>query len=327
MDTTEKTFREISAFWLNAKRPLVRHSTLCAYLLSLRTHLLPHFGGATSISESDVQQFVLSKCSSGLSTKTVRDIVAVLRSVVKYADKWKMFKAEEWDVRNPAPQAKSSRPRVLTMSDQRKLMRHLRERPTAHNMGILLALCTGMRIGEVCALKWDDVDLAQKTITVRHTVGRVYNCELKATERVQSSPKTKNSCRELPISRQLHEALRTLRSRSRSPYVVGSGTRPSEPRSLREHHNRLLRSLGIGHIVFHGLRHTFATRCVESQCDYKTISAILGHANVATTLNLYVHPDISQKRRCVERMSRFVETPTRKIATFADGEQNRLPTP
>ncbi len=150
------------------------------------------------------------------------------------------------------------------------------------------------------------------------------NCELKATERIQSSPKTKNSCRELPTSKQLHEALRPC---SRSPYVVSSRTRPSEPRSLREHHNRLLRSLGIGHVVFHSLRHTFATRCVESQCDYKTISAILGHANVATTLNLYVHPDMGQKRLCVERMSRFVETPTQKITTFADGEQNRLPTP
>lgn len=327
MDTTEKTFGEICGLWLDAKRPIVKHSTLCAYRLSLQTHLLPHFGQSASIAESDVQQFVLRKCSSGLSPKTVRDMVAVLRSVVKFASKRKLLEAGEWDIEYPAPHTGGGRPRVLFWGDHRKLVRHLHERPTAQNVGILLALCTGMRIGEVCALRWDDVDLSQKTITVRHTVGRVYNCELKATERVRSSPKTKSSCRELPICRQLHEALRALRPRSCSPYVVGSGPHPREPRTLRECHNRLLRRLGIGHIVFHGLRHTFATRCVESQCDYKTISAILGHANVATTLNLYVHPDMGQKRRCVERMSRFVGMPTEKIATFADGEQKRLPTP
>ena len=174
--------------------------------------------------------------------------------------------------------------------------------PTPQNIGILLALCTGMRIGEICAMKWEDVDFKQKIITVKHTVGRVYNCELKSTEKIDSSPKTKKSYREIPISKQLLKAMRIVKKLSSSPYVVGTSGQSKEPRSYRDYFARLLKRLNIPPIVFHGLRHTFATRCIESQCDYKTVSVILGHSNVATTLNLYVHPNINQKKRCIERM-------------------------
>lgn len=149
-------------------------------------------------------------------------------------------------------------------------------------------------------------DFAQKTIIVKHTVGRIYNCELKSTERVHSSPKTKNSYREIPISKQLLQALKMVRKQSQSPYVVGTSTQSKEPRSYRDYFGRLLKRLDIPHLVFHGLRHTFATRCIESQCDYKTVSVILGHSNVATTLNLYVHPNLNQKKRCIDRMSNFL---------------------
>jgi len=88
--------------------------------------------------------------------------------------------------------------------------------------------------------------------------------------------------------------------------VVGTSTQSKEPRSYRDYFGRLLKRLDIPHLVFHGLRHTFATRCIESQCDYKTVSVILGHSNVATTLNLYVHPNLNQKKRCIDRMSNFL---------------------
>ena len=163
-----------------------------------------------------------------------------------------------------------------------------------------------MRIGEVCALKWEDVDFNQKVISVKHTVGRVYNCELKSTERISSSPKTRNSYREIPISKQLLISLKIVKKTSVSIFVVGNSTYSKEPRSYRDYFSRLLTRLNIPHIVFHGLRHTFATRCIESQCDYKTVSVILGHSNVATTLNLYVHPNLNQKKKCIERMSNFL---------------------
>lgn len=300
-----KTFEEVSKIWCDAKRPIVKHSTMCAYMLTLRTHLLPRFGTMTGITENEVQQFIIDKLFSGLARKTVRDLVAVLKSVVRYGGKHKIFPLQEWELEYPTTTQTHCLP-TLTLNHQRVLMRHLIEKPTSQNIGILLALSTGMRIGEVCALKWEDVDFNQKIIIVRHTVGRVYNCESRSTEKIQTSPKTKNSCREIPISKQLFRPLKAVKKTSSSPYVVGTSIYSKEPRSYRDYFTRLLKRLGIPPIVFHGLRHTFATRCIESQCDYKTVSVILGHSNVATTLNLYVHPNIDQKKRCVERMSRFL---------------------
>ena len=301
----KKTFQDVSKIWCDAKRPIVKHSTMCAYLLTLQTHLLPWFGTMETIAECDVQQFVIDKCASGLARKTVRDMVAVLKSIVKYGNKHGIFHFEEWEIEYPTDTENKLLP-TLSLNHQRILMNHLIEQPTQQNIGVLLALCTGMRIGEVCALQWEDVDFTQRIITVRHTVGRIYNCELKTTERIHTSPKTKNSCREIPISKQLFQSLKTVRKQSQSPYVVGTSTQSKEPRSYRDYFSRLLKRLNISHLVFHGLRHTFATRCIESQCDYKTVSVILGHSNVATTLNLYVHPNLSQKKKCIDRMSKFL---------------------
>lgn len=301
----KKTFQDVSKIWCDAKRPIVKHSTMCAYLLTLQTHLLPWFGTMETIAECDVQQFVIDKCASGLARKTVRDMVAVLKSIVKYGNKHGIFHFEEWEIEYPTDTENKLLP-TLSLNHQRILMNHLIEQPTQQNIGVLLALCTGMRIGEVCALQWEDVDFTQRIITVRHTVGRIYNCELKTTERIHTSPKTKNSCHEIPISKQLFQSLKTVRKQSQSPYVVGTSTQSKEPRSYRDYFSRLLKRLNIPHLVFHGLRHTFATRCIESQCDYKTVSVILGHSNVATTLNLYVHPNLSQKKKCIDRMSKFL---------------------
>lgn len=300
------TFKELSEKWCDVKRPIVKHSTMCAYALALQTHILPEFSTSTTISESDVQLFVIRKCSSGLAKKTVRDVVAVLKSVVKYGGKHNLFPYEEWDIQYPTEKHFRHLP-VLPICHQKRLMNYLTENPNRKNIGVLLALCTGMRIGEICALRWNDVDLEQRIITVRETVSRVYNCKIKKTERIQSSPKTENAYREIPICRQLLRSLKMVQKEADTPFVVGVSERSQEPRSYRDYYNRLLKRLDIGHVVFHGLRHTFATRCVESQCDYKTLSVILGHSNVATTMNLYVHPNLDQKKRCIERMSKLFE--------------------
>lgn len=85
-------------------------------------------------------------------------------------------------------------------------------------------------------------------------------------------------------------------------YVLTNDKKPTEPRTYRNYYRKLMDQLGIPHLKYHGLRHSFATRCIESNCDYKTVSTLLGHANIATTLNLYVHPNMEQKKRCIARM-------------------------
>lgn len=299
-----KLFKEIAAEWAEAKRKMVKHSTFCAYNLILHTHLLPLFGDNEVITEAEAQKMVIDKLNAGLARKTVRDIVATLKSIVKYGAKHHGWSPTSWEIEYPTETTVKELP-VLTMANQRKLMKHISESPTAQNIGVMMALCTGMRIGEVCALKWTDVDMQSRIITVRSTIGRIYDYEKKATERLLTSPKTRTSNREIPICRELLTALRTIRKTApNAVYVVGCGENAKEPRTYRDYFARLLTRLNIPKIVFHGLRHTFATRCIECQCDYKTVSTILGHSNVSTTLNLYVHPNINQKKRCIDKFSK-----------------------
>ena len=301
------TFAAVAAQWIEAKRQLVKHSSLCAYLLTLNIHLLPLFGDSTSVSEPQAQKLVIDKLTSGLSRKSVKNILATLKAIIHYGEKHCGFPGEKWEIAFPTETTKSQLP-VLSLANQRKLMRHITASPTAHNIGILISLSTGMRIGEVCALQWKNVNLQTRTITVCQTLSRIYNIETKATEQIIATPKTKSSNREIPIGKELNAALRTIKGKVKDDYfVVGNSSTPKEPRTYREYLSRLLRRLGIPHIVFHGLRHTFATRCIECMCDYKTVSVILGHSNVATTMNLYVHPNQDQKKRCIDRLSRYVE--------------------
>lgn len=299
---TQKSFKEVAVNWQQAKVGFVKHSTMCAYMLVLKTHLLPYFGSMTNIAERDVRLFIIKKRTEGLSKKTVRDIIAVLKAVVKYGNKHKNFPIEEWEINYPMENT-LRKVQVLTLNHQRSLMRYLIDNSNPQNIGILLALYTGMRIGEVCALRWEDVDFIHRVICVRYTVGRIYNCETRSTEKVFSSPKTKDSFREIPISKELFLVLKELRKISDTPFVVGNSEQSKEPRAYRDYFTRLLKHLDIPKITFHGLRHTFATRCIESQCDYKTVSTLLGHSNITTTLNLYVHPNLKQKKRCIERMT------------------------
>ncbi|MDE6306536.1 MAG: site-specific integrase [Muribaculaceae bacterium] len=304
---TTSTFREIAELWKENRRSIVKHSTYCAYALILKTHLMPVFANAVSISETEVQQFAFNKLEIGLSKKTVHDIIAVLKSIVRFGAKRGMFEMPSWDIEYPSDTAARPLP-VLSFSDHKKLLNAISSKPTPQNIGILIALCCGLRIGEVCALQWKDVDMVRRIITVAGTTGRIYNCDLMTTEQYVSTPKTQTSNREIPISPILFKALNVVKKQQEiEKYVVGDGHKAKEPRTYRETFSRFLKRLGIQPIVFHGLRHTFATRCIESGCDYKTVSVILGHSNVATTLNLYVHPNLDQKKRCISRMNRFLK--------------------
>ena len=127
----------------------------------------------------------------------------------------------------------------------------------------------------------------------------------KSTELIVDSPKTKNSNREIPMTKELLSIVKPLKKVVRSDfYVLTNTANPTEPRTYRVYFNHLLQEVGLSRMRFHGLRHSFATRCIESKCDYKTVSVLLGHSNISTTLNLYVHPNMEQKKKCVEMMSR-----------------------
>ncbi|MCM1333079.1 MAG: site-specific integrase [Bacteroides sp.] len=301
-------FKEIASKWCDEKRNYVKRSTFAAYALMISNHLIPAFGESYSLTETSVQDFVLDKLSDGLSPKTVKDILIVLKMIVRYGYKLGMFPLSEWEIKYPT-ERKVSKPQILTISDQRKLMKYLTDNFSFRNLGILICLHTGTRIGEICGMQWNDIDIHQGIIVVSRTIERIYIAEdgLRKTELIVSSPKTHNSKREIPITTELHKILKPLKAIVKGDfYVLSNKQIPIEPRTYRNYYKNLLTSLDIPPIKFHGLRHSFATRCIESKCDYKTVSSILGHSNISTTLNLYVHPNIGQKKRCVNKMMKSI---------------------
>ena len=304
-----KTVREIAAAWKEYKRHYVKPATMAVYVLMLENHILPCFGDSDSLHEKAVQAFVLQKLGNGLSVKTVKDILIVLKMVMKFGVKNEWMLYYEWDIKYPTASA-GKELEVLSVANHRKVLAYIRSHFTFSGLGIYISLSTGMRIGEICALRWSDINVTDGTITVRRTIERIYiiDGEKRYTELVISAPKTKNSCRQIPMSAELLAMVRPLKKViNEGFYVLTNDERPTEPRTYRNFYNSLMSRLGIPKLKYHGLRHSFATRCIEAGCDYKTVSVLLGHSEISTTLNLYVHPNMEQKRRCISRMFKSLE--------------------
>ena len=299
-----KTIREIAAAWKEYKRPYVKQSTMAAYVLILENHILPTFGEDNSLPEHSVQAFVLHKIESGLSTKSVKDILIVLKMVMKFGVKKEWMTYYEWDIKYP-PNSENKVLDVLSVSNHRKILNHIQSHFTFMGLGIYISLSTGLRIGEICSLKWSDINVTDGILTVSRTIERIYiiEGEKKHTELVINTPKTKNSCREIPMNKELLGMLKPLKKVVNDDYyILTNDERPTEPRTYRNYYKRLMEKFDIPKLKYHGLRHSFATRCIEVGCDYKTVSVLLGHSNISTTLNLYVHPNMEQKKRCIDKV-------------------------
>ncbi len=301
---SNKTIREIAVAWKEYKRPYVKQSTMAAYVLILENHIIPCFGDSDSLHEKEVQAFVLQKLEKGLSIKSVKDILIVLKMVMKYGVKNEWMNYYEWDIKYPTASANNEL-EVLSVAHHREILNYIQSHFTFTGLGIYISLSTGLRIGEICALKWIDINVTEGTITVSRTIERIYiiEGEKKHTELVINTPKTQNSCREIPMSKELLAMVKPLKKVVNEDfYVLTNDEHPTEPRTYRNYYNKLMAKLGIPKLKYHGLRHSFATRCIEAGCDYKTVSVLLGHSNISTTLNLYVHPNMEQKKRCISKM-------------------------
>lgn len=301
----EKTkISRVIDLWKNDKKQYVKKSSYSAYMLLIENHLLPNFGDRLSIKESDVQEFVFKKLDEGLSQKTIKDILIVLKMILKYGVKNKLFEYQQFDIQFPTERERFEI-EVLSKSNQKKIMNYIQEHFTFKNLGIYICLSAGIRIGEICALTWDDIDIETGIISIRKTIQRIYVIEDndRRTELILDSPKTKNSIRDIPMSRDLLRMLKPIKKVVNSSfYLLTNDVKPTEPRTYRNYYKKLMKELDMPELKFHGLRHSFATRCIESNCDYKTVSVILGHSNISTTLNLYVHPNMEQKKKCIDQM-------------------------
>lgn len=299
-----KTIAEIIELWKKDKKQYVKRSSFSAYMLLIQNHLLPAFGNSTKVEEAEVQALVLQKLEQGLSHKTIKDILIVLKMALKFGAKNKWIDYQPFDIQFPTQRERQD-VEVLSRAHQKKVMNYIQEHFTFRNLGISICLSAGIRIGEICALTWEDIDTDNGIISVRRTIQRIYIIEdgTRRTELILDTPKTKNSIRDIPMSRDLLKLLKPIKKIvNNSFFVLTNDAKPTEPRTYRSYYKILMKELEIPELKFHGLRHSFATRCIESKCDYKTVSVLLGHSNISTTLNLYVHPNLEQKKKCIDQM-------------------------
>ena len=304
-----KTFEEIVVLWQADKKQYVKRSTYSAYSLLIANHLLPAFTGVNDVTEILVQDFVFTKLEQGLSQKSIKDILIVLKMILRYGVKQGYMQYREIDVKFPTERERQE-VEVLSRNNQKRIMEYVQSHFTFMNLGIYICLCSGLRIGEVCALVWDDIDVETGIIHISKTIQRIYVIEgtEKHTEVIIDTPKSKNSIREIPIAKDLMKMIKPFKKVvNGSFYVLTNSSHPTEPRTYRNYYKRLMKQLDMPKLKFHGLRHSFATRCIESKCDYKTVSVLLGHSNISTTLNLYVHPNMEQKKKCVEQMFKMLK--------------------
>lgn len=298
------TVKELFDLWLNDRCACSKESTVANYRMKIEKHILPLLGGVRykDLTTIILNGFVSQKMSEGLSAKYVYDIGVFLKSICKYADRHYNCgnKAEYMEM---PKKDKSPEKALLSHTEREKLIRFLMTNCSLKYVGILLSAATGMRIGEVCGLKWSDVDLEKRIITVKRTVQRISDKSGDtATRIIVTSPKSKSSVREIPIPDAIFAILQKLVGKS-DDYILSDFNEPLEPRALQYRFKALLKRLNITCVTFHSLRHSFATTCIEIGIDIKTLSELLGHSSVEITLNRYVHSSLKRKTECMKMFS------------------------
>ena len=309
---SNQSFHEVTALWKADKRKWVKPSTYAVYVQITNKHILPFFGNLQpeQLSESVFQHFADGLLAQGLSINSIRDVLMILKMILRFGEKLSAWPNIIYDIHFPTTAMHNTNITVLTTADQRKLLNYLKENFSFRNLGLQICMYSGLRIGEVCALQWKDLDVATGEIHITKTVQRIWLSDGDEKEYRLSvgQPKTASSVRNIPICKDLMKIVRPLRKGMADDfYVVSNAAAPLEPRYYRDYFQKLLTKLGIPPTRFHALRHSFATRCIESRCDYKTVSVILGHSSLATTMDLYVHPGFEEKKCCINRMAKSLQ--------------------
>lgn len=287
--------------WLKYKKNTVKKSTYYNYSYSVEKYLYPKFADQDITQIKDYNDFI-EKLTDTLAPKTVRDIITKLKEIINFYEEEHNTKLNIKKMSLPKMNKKEIQ--ILSNKEKQKLEKYCIEQNSLKSLGILICLNTGLRIGEVCALRWENIDFESKKIHIEKTIERIYSKEENKTIVIIDTPKSITSVRTIPINSKLYNILKQIRGKSKKTDFVltGSSEHYVEPRNYQYHFKEILKRNKVKKYKFHTLRHTFATNCIEAGMDIKSLSEILGHADVSITLNIYVHSSDKIKRKYLEKI-------------------------
>ena len=293
----DATVEKLSAIYLSDKTGKVKGSTLKCYRFNIRKYILPHLGGriAAEMAVEDIDDY-MEMMLENYSPKLVREVASLLLAILRIAGL--NFTGEV-----ALPKVRQKAVEVFTKPELLEIGKTVLRRPDETGVGILLTAYTGIRLGELCGLQWQDVNVDAGTLHVQRTVERIAQAGGGTCLTVQT-PKTESSDRWIPIPR---EMLEMLKADHRSPdaYLLTGGVTLPDPRTCQYRYKALLNRCGVGYRSFHALRHTFATRALECGMDIKTLSELMGHKNASITLNRYAHSMMDTKIAAMNKLEKL----------------------
>ncbi|EOL40592.1 hypothetical protein RV11_GL003066 [Enterococcus phoeniculicola] len=302
--STTLPFDVLATYWLKDQLETVKPSTYASYQYKLTHYVSPIIGRIplNELTRLDGQQLIWTLRKT-LQISTIQIIMGIVKACLNYAQEIGYLENNPFRFVK-LPKKRKEKVRALKRSEQKTLMKVAVEEEKNHGLTTITALLTGMRIGELAALKWTDIDFDENIISVSHTYQRI-NLEkgTKKTQLLYNSAKTEGSARVIPLGQTLKQLLLTHAEKKESAiFVFGKGETATEPRTLTYHFNRIRKKANLPDVHFHQLRHTFATRCLEVSKNISSVSAVMGHASTQMTLDVYGDSMIETRLDMLEKM-------------------------
>lgn len=287
-------YKTYCTHWLSNRKIILKESTYATYVYKLNKYVFPILGDTplNQLTTEIVQSFIQKLIAHSLKAQTIHVVYQIMKKSLNDAYREGLIKKSLF-LNILLPSKEKSKVRSISRVQEQTIESQTKKMSAVKALPVLLALRSGLRIGEISALKWEDIDFKKKTIQISNTCQRILlHGNKKKSEVIIASAKTTNSNRIIPIGANLYKWLKKGFKKATGPYVCSQTNFPIEPRLITYHFHKILKKCGLKNIHFHQLRHTFATRCIESQGNITAISAILGHASTKMTLDTYTDADI-----------------------------------
>lgn len=302
-------FKDYIKIYLNRERNFIKESSYSIYTSYVYNKIIPFFENyiILDLNYDLLQDFAIhlqtnanKKTLQGLSLSTTKSIIIFLNSSLEFLFKHNIIKSFDTNVKFTRSHVKKtlkvfSDYEIITMRD------FLKQDTNSKRVGVLVAIYSGLRIGEVCGLKWSDIDFENNNINVQRTVQRIsINTDTQIHSKIIiTSPKSSKSIRTIPISNEIKLILN--HNKDNIGFVLSNCLTPVEPRSFRFYFNSVLKKVNVKQKPFHSLRHTFATRLIKNTKDFKTVGELLGHSSISITLDTYTHTTEETKANCINQ--------------------------